>query len=261
MPSLHELQRRFLADLLSEDGATLLPWVSDHGAAADRLNVYRDNCREGFLTALAAGYPVLKRLVGEDYFRQLVRDYQRECPSPAGNLSQAGARLPQFLERRFAGSDYEYFSDVARVERACQEVLGAADHAALDLARLADVPPADHARLRFDLDPAARLVRSVYPAVRIWEAHQGGREPEPIDIGSGGEHALVQRRADGIRVHRLAPAEYACLAALGAGRSLGTALDDALAIDAHFDLPSALRRWGELGFIVDFSVAGPCAIA
>jgi hypothetical protein len=256
MPSLREVQQRFVADLLTEDGATVLPWVSDQGVPAQRLNVYRDNCREGFLTALAAGYPVLKRLTGADYFRQLCRDYQRAFPSPAGNLVHAGARLPRFLEQRFAGTPYDYFSHVARLEWACQEVLGAADHARLDPGRLAGVSPADYPRLSFELDPAARLVSSSFPVVTIWEAHQDGRDPEPIDVRAGGEQALVQRRGERVRVHRLAPAEYACLTALAGARPLGAALEAAVAIEKDFDLPSALRRWGELGLIVDFSLAG-----
>jgi len=257
MRSLRELQQSFVADLLTEDGATLLPWIGAQGVpAAERLNVYRGNCREGFLAALAAGYPVLKRLTGADYFRRLIGDYQREFPSPAGNLFHAGERLPQFLDRRFAGTPYEYFADVARLERACQEVLNAADHTPLDLDRLAAVPAPDHERLRFELDPAARLVCSVYPVVRIWEAHQDGHEPEPIDLGSGGEQALVHRRSSRVSVHRLTPAEYACLAALRSARPLGIALDEAIALDDEFDLRSALRSWGQLGFLVKFSVVG-----
>jgi hypothetical protein len=260
MPSLRELQQRFVGDLLTEDGAALLPWIGDDGVpAAERLAIYRGNCREGFLAALAAGYPVLQRLTGADYFRQLAREYQREFPSPSGNLFHAGAKLAAFLERRFAGTAYEYFSHVARVEWACQEVLAAPDHAALDYNRLAGVSPADHARLRFELDPATRLVRSVYPVVRIWEAHQDAREPEAMDIGAGGEQGLVQRRGGSVSIYRLSPADYACLAALAGGRPLSDALEDAAGIDGEFDLAVALRRWAQLGFIVDFSLADESA--
>ncbi len=260
MHSLRELQQRFVSDLLSEDGAELVPLIGNGGdsgvPAAERLGVYRGNCREGFFSALAAGYPVLQRLTGNDYFRRLVREYQREFPSPSGNLFHAGARLPAYLERRFANSQYEYFGDVARLEWACQEVLAAPDHAPLDVGRLATVSPDQYPRLRFELDRASRLVSSGYPIVRIWEAHQDGREPGPIDLGAGGEQAIVQRRARGVSVYRLPRAEYVCLAALSRARPLGAALAEGAAIDREFDLSLALRRWAQLGFIVDFSVLG-----
>ena len=130
---------------------------------------------------------------------------------------------------------------------------------ALDFNRLAGVSPTDHAWLRFELDPAARLVSSVYPVVRIWEAHQDAREPETIDIGAGGEQGLVQRRGGSVSIYRLSPAEYACLAALAGGHPLSDALEDAAGIDGEFDLAVALRRWAQLGFIVDFSLADESA--
>jgi hypothetical protein len=260
MLSLRELQERFVSSLLSGDGTEILPWISDHDLpASEGLGVYRGNCREGFLAALAAGYPVLKRLTGADYFRQLVRDYQQECPSPSGNLFHAGASLPSFLERRFAGTEFGYFSHVARLEWACQEVLVAADAGSLDLGRLAGVSPANYARLRFELDPAARLVSSRYPIVRIWEVHQDEGDPDPIDISTGGEAAIVHRRGEGVSMYRLPPAEFACLAALHSARPLAAAIDDAAAMDNDFNLRDALRRWAQLGFIVDFSVLGQSA--
>ena len=260
MHSLRELQQRFVGSLLDDDPAPVLPWIDDHGLpAADRLRIYRNNCREGFLSALSAGFPVLQRLSGVEYFRQLVLDYQRRHPSPSGNLFHAGARLPAFLEQRFAGTAFAYFSDVARLEWACQEVLVASEHRALDLTRLAAVSPGAYPKLRFELHPAIRLVKSVYPVVRIWEAHQELRDPDPIDISTGGEQALVRRRGDGVAIYRLPPAEYECLAMLRSVRPLAAALEAALTIDSDFDLRDTLQRWAQLGIIVDFSVLGETA--
>lgn len=257
MLSLRDLQRRFVDGILGPDGAAILPAIVDHGLpAAERLAIYRNNCREGFHDALATGYPVLRRLTGEAYFRQLAREYQRALPSPSGNLFHAGERLPEFLQLRFRETSYEYFVDVARLEWCCQAVLIAAAHGRLDPRRLAAVDPADHAALRFAINPGTRLTRSVYPVVLIWEAHQSPEDPEPIDLGVGGEQAIVRRCADGIRVGRLSPAEYACLDALQSRETLGVAAGRGLAADPGFDLSAALRRWLALGLLVDFTVAG-----
>jgi hypothetical protein len=260
MLSLRELQQRFVDGLLGGDAAAILPVIGDHGpGAAKRFAVYRNNCRAGFLAALEAGYPVLRRLTGPEYFRQLVGEYQRAHPSPSGNLAHAGTRLPGFLDRRFAGTEYEYFGDVARLERACQEVQSAADRPPLDLQRLAAVSPADYPRLRFEPDPAAQLFASPWPVVTIWEAHQGTDEPGAIDLGAGPERAVVRRRDEGVVLYRLPPPEFAGLAALAAARPLGAALEAALALDDGFDLRAALVRWTRLGFIAGFSVTGESA--
>lgn len=257
MPALRELQQRFIDGLLSEDDSLVLPFIAQPGpAAAQRFDIYRNNCGSGFLAALAAGYPVLQRLTGTAYFRQLARDFQLAHPSPSGNLQHAGQKLPDYLERRFAGTPYGYFSHVARIEWACQEVLAAPDHASLDLERLARVSPADYPHLCFALDPALRLVASPYPVVRIWEAHQHHEDPGPMDISTGGEQALVRREDSGVCIHRLSPAEFACLAAFRDARSLEHAVGEALRLEPGMDLPGALRRWAGRGFIVDFFVIG-----
>jgi hypothetical protein len=257
MLSLRELQQRFVTGLLSEDCAPVLPLLGEHGLpAAERFNIYRNNCRVGFHDVLATGYPVLRRLTGAQYFRQLAREYQREHPSPSGNLFHAGAKLPEYLAQRFGGSEFDYFSDVAALEWTCQQVLVAPDGGSIDVARLGAVSPSDYPRLHFLPDPALRLVSSRYPVVTIWEEHQGEREPGTIDLAAGSEHAAVQRRGEGVVIYRLPPAEYACLAAFIAGRPLGSAMTAALDIDPGFDLRGALRRWGQLGFIAGFSVKG-----
>lgn len=260
MLSLRELQLRFVDGLLGGDASAFLPVIGDAGlGAADRFAIYRNNCRAGFLAALEAGYPVLRQLTGAEYFRQLAGEYQRACPSPSGDLAHAGARLPAFLDDRFAGTAYGYFGDVARLELACQEVQSAADHAPLDLRRLAAVSPADYPRLRFEPDPATRLVASPWPVVTIWEAHQGDDGPGAIDLGAGPEQAVVRRRDEGVVLYRLPPAEFACLREIAGARPLGAALEAALAADGQFDLRAALVRWAGSGFISGFSVTGEFA--
>ena len=257
MPSLRELQQGFVGDLLTSEPPQSLPWIGGHGLApAERLQIYRNNCRIGFHDAVAVGFPVLRALVGDDYFRQLAREYQAAHPSPSGNLAHAGRDLPAFLERRYAGTEFDYFSHVARLEWAAQEVLLAADHAPLDLERLALVPPAEYAELRFELHPAIRLVQSTWPVVTLWEAHQPGRDPEGLDLSIGGEQGVVRRGNPGIEIFRLPAAEYAALRAFRDARTLTVAVDEALGVDADFAPGAALQRWARHGFIVNFSIVG-----
>jgi uncharacterized protein len=195
---------------------------------------------------------VLARLTGAAYFRQLVGEFQRSHPSSSGNLFHAGAALPAFLDDYFADTDYAWFADVARLERACQEVLVAADSQPLDLQRLASVPAAHHARLAFRLDPALRLFSSPRAIVTVWEAHQQPGDPQALDIHQGAEQAAIQRRGEEVRVLRLTPAEHAALAVLQAGDLLVAACDAAVQLDPAFDLPTALLRWTQQRFLVDF---------
>lgn len=255
MPSLHDLQRAFAGALMFGETAEIEPHVLANGVEpAARLRIYRNNARENFLASLRAAYPVLERLVGADYFRQLALDYLQRFPSPSGDLQHVGERLARYLERRFAASEYAYFIDVARLEWAYQEVLVAAEHAPLDLVRLMSIEPAEYPNLRFELHPAVRLVESSYPVLTIWSANQAnGASEEVIDLRQGGECVLVQRTRAAVELTRLPSPHFAFLSTIAAGETLATAAEAAATgVDAGVDFGLILRRYVTGGVIVNF---------
>src|SRR5512145_2544556 len=110
MLSLPELQKAFSAAILFDETGTIEPYVAQKGVEpSGRLRIYRNNARENFLAALRAAFPVLERLMGGDYFRQLAFQYMQRFPSPSGNLHDVGERLPTYLQRRFEHTEYAYF--------------------------------------------------------------------------------------------------------------------------------------------------------
>jgi hypothetical protein len=252
VPSLRELQERFYDALMSADADALATCVQPNAIGASaRIEVYRNNAREGFRKALLADYPVIGQLVGAECFRGLARAYMREHPSRSGDLQGFGRAFAEFLARRYGGGEFDYFADVARLEWACQEALVAADAEAIGVGRVAHLAPERLERVRLLLHPAIRLVRSHYPVLRIWQQHQAGADPQArIDLASGGEAVLVRRPQDGIELRRLPAAEWSFLAALERGVALADAVDAALAEDDRFDLQSALARAFTLGLVV-----------
>lgn len=253
MPALRELQMQFAAALFEDAGSApvQLP-ILPHGIEPDaRLDIYRNNLREGFTKALAIEFPVIERLVGTEYFRQLAQAFLVEHPSRAGNLHHIGAPFPEFLRKRFDAGQYAYLSDVAALEWAYQQVMIAADAAPLAVEALREVSPAQYEHLRLALHPACALVPSVYPIVRIWQANQPDSTGEEIiDLDAGGDNVLLVRTPEAVELHRLAPGELAALDALGQGLPLGSALDAALASDQAFDIGAALRRFMDLHLFV-----------
>jgi hypothetical protein len=249
MPSLHELQSSFADALFA--GETRVHAAIRGGALppAERVAIYRNNVREGFAKALDAAFPVIHQLVGEEYFRQLARDYQAAHPSTRGNLHHAGRALPGFLRSRFRGTPHDYFADVAALEWAWQEVAVAADAAPWDASVLAAWPADALPGLRFRLHPAFALIRSPWPVHAIWLAHQPGGDPGAVNLAAGGEALAVHRVGERIRLTPVGDAEHAFLAELLHGRSFGEALDAALALDPSFPLDATLARWIGFGAI------------
>lgn len=253
--SLHELQVTFLDGTLRDRPAAVCAHILENGIPAERrLAIYRNNAVEGFLKTLAATFPVVLRLSGEDWFRQVGRSYMRAHPSRSGNIHYVGERFAAFLDAELGDSDYSYFADVARLEWAYQEVLVAADHQALDVTALAAVPPEAYAALTFQTHPAQRLVRSRFPVLAIWKANQPTSAPDaPIALDDGPSHVLIARREDHVELRELPVTDFDLLEALSRGATLEQAADRILNNAPHVDLGAALARITQLGTLVGFT--------
>jgi hypothetical protein len=256
MTALRSLQQAFARGLDGECEA-IERYVAANGlAAADRIGIYRNNVRARVRGALLLGFPAIAHLVGTECFRGLADEYQSAHPSRNGDLHPVGTAFPAHLRRRYAGTTFEYLADVAAVERAYQEVLVAADGAPFDLCALVPLDAAQYANLRFRLSPACRLVESRFPVARIWRANR--EEPiddAPIDLGAGGDRLLLVRRALEVEVHALSTADFAFLAALAGGGTLGLALGAATEADPSADPVPLLRRFVAQGAIVGFDAS------
>jgi hypothetical protein len=270
VPSLRELQRGFMHALLDGESdreapfnAALIPPTGMTPAHA--LSVYAGNARSNFIDSLILSYPVIRRLVGEDYFLQAARAFHVAHPSLSGDLQPAGTRFAQYWSQLHRDDEYRYLGDVARLEWLVQEALLAADHAPFDLAKLGRVDPTAYDDLRFHLHPAGRLFASEFPCLAIWEANAGGAaQPPLIDLDAGPDRLLLLRHGGELKFHRLSPGEQRFLQSLQAGERFAAAVEHGARrgeIDAAhgprasaggFDAAAVLQRFVVAGVIVDF---------
>lgn len=243
MPSLPELQRAFARAI--DGDATSAPSFVHDGAidAAARLGIYANNVRGTFRTALALSYPAVLRIGGETWFAGAAREFRRTSPSRSGDLHPAAAGFPEFLARELAGTPLVALAELARLEWACEEAAVAADASALDLAALAEVPPAEHDTLVLTLHPSCRVVASPHPIVDLWRDEAAG---------AGSQQAFVHRMGLEVRVRSIDTGTHAFVAALVRRRTLKDAFEAALAADAGFDLGAALTTLAHEGALAGF---------
>ena len=256
VPSLLELQRSFGTALVDAgQPERIVPLVrGEPRIAVERLAVYRGNVAGNTARALANAYPIVRKILGEEFFDGLAREYARAHPSTSGDLNDYGSQLAEFVAGFAHTQDLPYLPDVARMEWLAHRAYYAADAAPLDPARLAAVPEADYAKLRPVLAPACGLLASRWPLARIWTVHQGDYAGAfEGDLDSGPDRILVHRPRWRAIVEPIRPGEYRFLGCALGGDSLGHALAAALAEDPEFDLPAALARWVAAGVIVDLS--------
>lgn len=210
------------------------------GASARGLSAYANNTLFNRADALAEAYPVVRQLVGDDFFGGLARAFARVTPSVSGDMNRYGAGFADFIAGFDAARDLPYLADAARLDWLTHRAYYAADAGPFDFAALAAVAPERQAELRFTPHPAAALLVSPWPVATLWRAHHGGEFPRS---DQGGETALVWREAVGRpEVRALAAGEAAFVAALHGGETLGLAMEAAFAQDETFALGVSLNR-------------------
>jgi len=263
MPALSETQALVLGALLGRhDGAAVAPILRRNAPglpALRRLQIYRNNFNEGLGDALEAVYPVVARLVGDRYFRQLSRGFTAAHPLRAGSLHDFGREFSDHVAQQPELTGLPYLADVARLEWACHEVYHEADHEAFAPVRLTQVPPEDQLQLRLRLAPATRLIASRYPVLRIWTSNQpgAGEASTPISLDEGGVRVLIGRRDGEVEFRLLGVTEDLWLRALASGATLAGATAVALAHSADFDLGSVLTSHLSLGTFDQIAAGDP----
>jgi hypothetical protein len=227
---------RFAAALLDPDRDTPKVIVGPRGKGANkRYNVYRNNVTVSLINALAAVFPATLRITGEDFFRAMARFHVRASPPRSPLLFEYGRDFPEFIEAYEHARPLPWLPDVARIERAWLDAYHAADLAPLALEALGAIRPERLAETVLVGHPAARIVRSRYPAVTIFAANRSEDNAQAITTQEP-EDALVTRPQMAVMVRRLPPGGAVFLTRLMAGEALGPAAAVALAESPAFDI-------------------------
>lgn len=246
MPSLREAQARFAAALTDgkqAQAATSL-FRGPGGRTLARLAIYRGNVHGNRASALAGAYPIVRKIVGEEFFDAMAREYARMHRSPSGDLNEYGEWFPDFVATFPHTADLPYLPDVARLEWLAHRAFFAADPASFDFSVLAEPASERWSALRPRLAGGCALLESAWPLGRIWTIHQDDYDGAfEIDLDAGADRVLVHRPAWRAQVCSLAPGDFLFLESALRGATLGEAFETAAAADADFDLLRALTRW------------------
>lgn len=243
-----ELQAAFSAALF--DGAHEAQILGHLTGGAERFSLYRGNLSATWDKVLSAAFPVIRALLGAEFFSALGRAFGMAHPSDDPDLNRFGAGFADFLARFEHVADYPYLPDMARLEWALHRSYYAPERQALGANALAALSPDDFERARFALHPAASLFASAWAVVPLWLAHQPGQDAFPDDMATHSAAAIVRPQWK-TEVVPLDAAQYGALAALGAGNCMGEALDAAFDIDEHFDIAANLGQWLSLALLTE----------
>lgn len=226
---------QFGAAILDADLAPPSPISDGHGGpAAKRFNVYRNNVAVSLADALEAAFPVVRALVGNEFFRALAGVALRQYPPRTPLMAEFGQDMPAFLESFPPVAQLPYLADVARIENAMRRAYHAADVSALDADMLSGMDPEGFAGTCFALAPAVSLIRSSFPAGTIWQINQDGAEKAQPQ---GPEDIMISRPEFDPFVDVLPLGAFDVLQACDGQTPLSQALE---AAPDNFDFPATL---------------------
>ncbi|WP_367305159.1 HvfC/BufC N-terminal domain-containing protein [Burkholderia multivorans] len=119
------MQLEFATSLLHPDAERrlLAALVGDEANNRDRVARYRARLWSTWHRVLACAYPVVRSLMGDDFFLTLSREYGIADPVRSGDLNGFGSRMAELLEAWPPTATCRHLADVARLEwlvhRAC----------------------------------------------------------------------------------------------------------------------------------------------
>lgn len=256
MQQLHDLQLKFMNALVDSREVDIDEYLFSSGSDyQERLDLYRNNVLGILSDALRSAYPVVLRLVGDEFFSYMASEFIRHFPSKDGDLHQFGREFPSFLKEFQPVSELPYLPDSARLDWACHEVFFMSDPSPFPITQLKNTPKSHHDYLKFTLSPACRLIASLFPIHRIWEANQPEiTRPGSVSLDEGDIQLLIKRSNLSIQLIPLALEDWNFLLCLESKLSLNEASASVIKNHPEFDLPSALQRFIADSVLTDFAI-------
>ncbi len=232
-------QSQFAGALLDPDAEAPMGLVDPQNRpAGKRFDVYRNNVAVSLSEALETGFPVVRKLLGEQNFRSLAAVFFRERPPSTPLLMHYGEELPGFLDSFPPLAHLPYLSDVARLELAIRRSYHAADASPVDPSDLSSLDSDVLVSARFGLAPAVRVISSRWPILGIWRRNKIDGSPKPE---MRPEDVIVARRDFDPEPRILPPGGAEFVRQLMGGLSVGEALEAVSGFDG-FDLTATFSE-------------------
>lgn len=230
-------QSQFVTALLDPEAQTPAGLIGPDGApAGKRFSVYRNNVAVSLTEALGQAFPVLSRIVGQEFFDALAGVFLRSHPPQTPLMMFYGAEMPSFLSSFPPVEHLPYLADVARLELAIREGYHAEDASPIDAATLQSLSVDVLMASRISLAPAVKILRSDWPLHAIYLANT---RPDAPPVSPGAQDVLLTRQEFDPKVSLLGAGEVDFIGCLLQGKTFGAAFE-AASQSQGFDLSALL---------------------
>jgi hypothetical protein len=213
--------RRLVPRAASEPEAVVLP--SKALTSGERLEIYAHMYYARLIEVMEAEYPTTRQILGAHEFALCCRKFIARHPSRTRTLNRMSEKFPDFLGRHLPkGQRNGLAADVARIERAMEDVFDAPRAEPMTADQFAAIGADQWERVRLRVNPALRLLTLRYPASDYMNAVRSGKKPRIPRPRT--TFAIVFRRQYSVFRRDQEPEQFRLLQALAAGRVLAAAV-------------------------------------
>ena len=212
------------------------------------ITVYRNNVRAAYLRVLHDTFPVIPRLVGEEFFRYLAHEYFHTHPPSSPRVAHYGDGLPDFLHSFEPAAGLPYLPDVARLELAWLGSYHAAEADCMESERFFALLGEDPDTNAFQLHPSVRLVKSPFPIHTIWLHNKSG-SAEKLRLPESGEYVVIKRPAHRVFTETTSEPVWSALTALQHCKTLSAAITTAIETSSDNAAADIIRKIATMNVI------------
>ncbi len=208
-----------------------------------RFDIHITNREETLTAALKEIFPVVWRLVGDEFFGFMARTYIAKQPPKKPQLLLWAREFPAFLKAFPAASSLPYLADVAQLEITRKWLYLRPEGLAFDPGQLQSLTPDQQTHSRFKFRPTVALIKSPYPIGQIVEQHLTLSDDDiDINLEDGPDYLLLARQEQQIITYALSQADYAFYEELADGKTITKAYEAVVMGQPDFDMGQALAK-------------------
>lgn len=267
---LSEIQETFAGAMFEPIDAIQNPsdklasiFIEDEISLFKRLNIYRFHIIHSLTDVLAMTFPLVRKLTGEDFLRNLCKDYVISNPPKEACLEWYGRELGDFIETYEPAKSLPYLADSARLDWAMNEAKCGKDDNTMQAEDLSAIAPDAYAETIFALKDCVQLLRSDYPLDAIYDycdkydESQSEKETdtpliEGLNIDGPETFLMITRVGWEPTIFKLEEAEYYLLHEMAENKPLGECVEAALDKDPEFNFGEFLQNYIALGIFSGF---------
>lgn len=211
-----------------------------------RLSIYKNNIFISLTEALSQTFPVVEKLVGEDFFAFTAKTFIKERPPIQGPLFEYGNQFPDFLKSFEPASSLPYLPDIAHLEWAMNTSFHAENISPINATDLSQFSDDEFSNLLFKLHPSFRIINSEYPIYDIWLLNQDDTDEMEIDLAKA-SNVIIFRPDDQVLAKEISNDTSLFIKALQINENIEKSYISVAQINPEFDAAMAMVELLSIG--------------